>query len=104
MERRRQLQQTFTNEKEEKPGDQDSAGALGKAQESHKCGTPGERRARQFFQTKSADHAVVMFGDALAAEVLSALRAARHGLAHGMVETTLLGQILHGSTRFEFRK
>jgi hypothetical protein len=55
--------------------------------------------ARQFFQAGGTDDPVFVLGNALAAETLPALRAAGHGFAEGMVETTLMGQILHGSAR-----
>jgi hypothetical protein len=104
VERSRQPRQTFTDEKEEKPGDQNPQAALGEQQKPRERSAPGGRLPRQIRQARGADHAVVMFGDALAAKMPSALRATRHRFASGMIETTLLSQILHGSTRFDFRK
>jgi hypothetical protein len=46
MERSRQLQQTFTDEKEEKPSDQNSEGTPGETQKPHEYGAPGERLPR----------------------------------------------------------
>jgi hypothetical protein len=100
VKRRRQLQQTFADEKEEKPGNQNAERAVREPQKPREYATPGERLARQFFQAGGADHAVVMLGDTLPAEIMSALRATRHRFASGMIETTLMSQILHSSAKF----
>jgi hypothetical protein len=43
-------------------------------------------------QTGGAEDAVVMFGDALAAKEVAALRALRDGFARGMIEAMLMDQ------------
>jgi hypothetical protein len=73
-------------------------------QKPRECDAPAERLPRQFFEAGGANDAVIVFGDALAAETAFTLRAARHGFTGGMIETTLMSQILHDATRFKFRK
>src|SRR5579859_8118799 len=96
MERIRQLQQTFADQKKEKPGRQKAESTLDEPQEPDERDVPGKRLPRQFFQTDGANHTVVVFGDALAAKTLPALRAASHRFTSHMIKTALLGQILHG--------
>lgn len=57
----------------------------------------GRRSFEEFFQATGANHSVIVFGDAFAAEKQLALRATRHGLAHEMMETGLLSESWHGS-------
>ena len=63
---------------------------------------PPERLPRQFFEADGAHDTVLVFGDAFAAEAVAALRAARHGFAGNMIETTLMGQAWHEAVRSGF--
>lgn len=54
-----------------------------------------KRRACEFLQAGGAKYAVIVFGDAFAAEETAALRAARGGLAHRVIEAALVEEILH---------
>jgi hypothetical protein len=47
------------------------------------------------FQARGANHAVIMLGDAFPAEKAAAFRAARHGFARGMIETSLVSEAGH---------
>lgn len=90
MERGGNFQQGCADQKKEKPRDQNSERELHEAENFGEGEPLRERPTRQFFQAGGAKDAIVVFGDALAAEVLCALRAAGDSLAPGMVETTLM--------------
>ncbi len=51
--------------------------------------------AGELGQAAAAQHAIIMFGDAFAAEKAPALRTANHGFTPNMVVTSLLGKVLH---------
>jgi hypothetical protein len=95
MERIGQFQKRFADQKKEKPDDKNAERALHEAQQFQKRRTMRLRGACQFFQTRSAEDAVVVFGDALAAVKLRTFRTARYCLACGMVETTLMDERGH---------
>ena len=75
--------------------------ALRQPEQGRQRNTLCQRLAREFFQAGSADHPVFMLGDTFTAKKLFALRASRHRLARGVVETTLVCEILvFESSRF----
>ena len=57
--------------------------------------SPARHGPGESFQTRSADDAVFVLGDALATEKLSALRAARDGFPEFMVQTALVRERGH---------
>jgi hypothetical protein len=99
VKRVRQFQQTFADEKEEKPGDQNTKGALRKPENGGESEALRKRPARQLFQAGGANNTVIVFGDALTAEKSLTFWAARDGFAHGMVETALVREGLHRDFR-----
>jgi hypothetical protein len=90
-----QLQQILADQKKEEPGDQNAEGALRHTEKLREGESLPERPARQFFQADGAEHAVVVFGDTFAAEKLFAFGTTRHSFTGGVIEATLVGQILH---------
>ena len=55
----------------------------------------GAGRFDKFLQATGADDAVIMFGDAFAAEEEFALGTTRNGFTQRVVETTLLVELFH---------
>ena len=91
------FQQGVADQKKEKPRDHDSGKALGQPENFDERRLFGQRQAGQFFEAGGTNHAVIMFGDAFAAEELAAFRATRHRFAGGVVEAALMEEeILHG--------
>jgi hypothetical protein len=99
MKRVGQFHQTFSNEKEEKPGDQNSQGALRKPENCREGESLSKRLARQFFKAGGADNAIIVFCNTLTAEKLVAFRTACDGFARGVIETALLRESLHQGFR-----
>jgi hypothetical protein len=95
VERVGQFQQTFADEKKEKPGEQNSERELREAENFGENKSLREGLARQSFQAGGTNNAVIVFGDAFAAEALQTFRATGHGLARGVIEATLMGERLH---------
>lgn len=95
MKRRRDSEQSLADDKKEKPRNHNASRALGEAENFYKRGTARERWPNQFLQTGGANHPIVMFGDAFTAEKAAAFRAARDGLAQGVIEAALVEKILH---------
>jgi len=95
MEIRRQPQQQFSHQMKEEPGEADSEQTLPGASQTGESGVLEQWHARESFEAGRADHAVVVFGDALATEKLPALRTARHRLTRGVVEASLVGECGH---------
>ena len=93
MERGGNSQQSFADQKKEKPRCHHGRRALGKPQIIPESRALGERQPGHLFETGGTDHAVFVFGNALAAEKPATLRAARHRLAGGMVEAALVKEM-----------
>jgi hypothetical protein len=89
-------QQSFANDEEEKPREQECRTALRQPENFCKPRALRDRRSHQFLQAGRADDPVIVLGDAFATEKPSAFRAARHRLTHRVIETTLVKQALHG--------
>ena len=92
MERCGNFQQAFADEKKEIPRDKKPENKLRDTKNLRETKSLRQRRARQFFQADGAQHPVVVFDDALAAEKLFAFGTARDGFARGVIEATLVGQ------------
>ena len=95
MKRSGQGQEKISDKIKEKPGRDQSQQELAEVKRARETAPFEERDARQFSQARGANDPVLMFGDALAAKILGALRAARDCFALGMVETALISQRLH---------
>jgi hypothetical protein len=92
VERIGQFQQMFAIEKKEIPCDHQAKQTLREPKNFYKGKTPHQRFACQSSQARSTNDPVVMFGDAFPAKKLFTFRAPRHGFAHHMVKTALIGK------------
>lgn len=101
VERRGDFQQAFADEKKEIPREQKAEGELRQPEELRKPKPLHQRRSRRFFQADRAQNAVVMLGDAFAAEKLFAFGAAGDGFARGVIEATLMGEVGVQSSGFK---
>ena len=90
-----QFQQGFTDEKEKIPCDQNAERAWDEAKYLREREALRQGQVGELFKANGADGAVFMLGDAFATEKLFAFRTASHGLARGMIETTLMSEGLH---------
>jgi hypothetical protein len=97
MERSRQFQQAFPDEKKEKPCQRNSEETLRQAKYFCESQSFCKRLARQFSQAGGADNPVVVFSDALSTKEVTAFWTARRRLACGMIETTLMDKRMHSS-------
>ena len=79
----------------EKPNQHEPEKELRRANRNGETAAFSQRNTRKFFQTRGANHAVIVFRDAFAAKKLPALRAACDGFALKMIEATLVGEGLH---------
>jgi hypothetical protein len=95
VERVRQAGQRLAHSEEEQPRDHDTCGAPGQTQKAEERPPAPRRSLSELFQADRAQHAVVVFGDAFAAVELAAFRATRGGLARGVIEAALLGNVAH---------
>src|SRR6187402_115811 len=87
----RQRQEEMTHEIEEPPGEEKAEGELpGGSEVSARPVGPGFGGG-ELLQAGSADDAVIVLGDALAAIEVAALRAARDGFPEIMVKAALAG-------------
>ena len=100
MKRRGNSQETFANEKKEKPRYCNPGYALGGPENSDERGPAGQRRTHQLLQTRRTDHAIIVFRHAFPAIKTGALRAARHSLALSVVKASLVKEVLHDGTKF----
>jgi hypothetical protein len=97
MKRVRPLRQALSNEKKEKPCDQNSTSVLQKTDQTEECAPLSQTRRRQLLQAGRAHNSIIVFCNALAAKEPCAFGAARCCLANAMVEASLVDEVVHGS-------
>src|SRR6185369_15584561 len=93
----RERKQSFADQVEAEPGQQQPQDAL--KEPDGNGGASRQRDAGQGRQAPGTKEAFVMFGDALAAEEFAAALATADRLALGMIEATLVVQELHQRIR-----
>ena len=98
MERSRDFQQCFANQKKEEPRRQNRETTLGQPRHSEERRTFCKRNLGQFFQAGGTHHAIRVLCHAFPAEKLFAFRAAGHRFAPDMVETAEVGERRHDSS------
>ena len=96
MERIRHGHQELPQEVEDHPSCGQADREFSCPHDGEKARPPREGRLGHVAQARGADDAVVVFRDTFAAEEASALRAAGHGFAEGVVETALVEKRRHG--------
>jgi hypothetical protein len=97
VEVRGHLQQPFRHQVKEKPRQKNPESALSEPQQSGKGRAFEQGHPRQLLQTIGTDNPVIVLGDTFPTEELAALGTTRHGFTHGMIEATLVKEILHRS-------
>src|SRR4030095_12957807 len=95
MEFVRNTLQRFAYNKEEEPCEQEAQTDLNHTSEIAQRAAPRQFRSRHSGKTGGAEHPVIVFGDAFAAQVASHARAARGSFPIDMIETALVSQIRH---------
>src|SRR5579862_38123 len=101
MKRRSHLRETFPHHEEKEPNKQNGERALAKPDEIREQGATRQRFLREFLQAGGAEHAVVVFCDAFAAEEPGAFRTTRDGFALAMIRAALRCEKWHGIEREE---
>src|SRR6185312_15071483 len=96
------FQQGLADDEKEKPRERQRGRALREPERFEERGALGERRAHQFFQAGGTNDAVIVLGDAFAAEKARAFRTARGRLAQRVIEAALLQKV--GCRGSHFRK
>lgn len=98
MERSRDFQQCFANQKKEEPRRQNRETTLGQPHHFEERGTFRKRNLGQFFQAGGTHHAVRVLRHAFTAEKLFAFRTTGHRLPPDMIETAEVGERRHDSS------
>jgi len=93
----RKALQRFTDGKEKEPCEKQAEAELNHARDFAQSATLGQGRGHQFCETRRTEDAIVVLGDALAAEIPGTFRTARSGFPFDMVEAALMSQISHVS-------
>ena len=97
MKRFRQPDKILADEKEEEPGHENPCNVLQQPCGARESSTFSGARSNKFLQAGGTNDSIVVLGNAFAAEELEALRTPSRRLANRMVETSLIGEITHGS-------
>src|SRR5262245_12703724 len=89
VKRRWQPEQAIADQVKEKPECRHAKQQLNEPRRASESFALCQRWSGNLLQTRGANHAVIVFGDALAAEKPGAFRTSRHGFARKMIEAPL---------------
>src|SRR5438477_10113890 len=95
MERGGQGEQDFADEIKEKPGCYKTHQTLAAPNQAGQTSPLKQGHAGKFAKAGSANDPVFVLSDAFAAEELTARWTSRYGFTRGVIEATLIGQVLH---------
>ena len=87
--------QSFSQRKEKEPCDQNAEPDLNQAREPAQCPVSSRIRRRDLCETSSAEHTIIVLGDALAAEIPNTTWTARGCFPCDVIEAALVSQTRH---------